>query len=74
MISLTFPNKYNSNAHKVEKKILLNESKIRNFKQSSTKQEENRSTCLRIKQRREKTKNSLWSRQGNEEPISPTKH
>ena len=29
---------------------------------------------MRIKQRREKTKTSLWNRQGNEEPIFPTKH
>ena len=29
---------------------------------------------MRIKQKREKTKTSLWNRQGNEEPIFPTKH
>ena len=29
---------------------------------------------MRIKQKREKNKNSLWNRQGNEEPIFPTKH
>ena len=54
--------------------FLLNESKIQNFKQSCTKQEENHLTHLRIKQEREKTKTSLWNRQGNEEPISPAKH
>ena len=29
---------------------------------------------MRIKKKREKTKTSLWNRQGNEEPIFPTKH
>ena len=75
MISLTFPNKSNSNAREVENiYYLLNESKIYNFEQSCTKQEENRSTNLQIKQKREKTKTSLLNRQGNEEPIFPTKH
>ena len=30
--------------------------------------------CLQIKKMRDKTKNSLWNKQGNEEPIFPTKH
>ena len=45
-----------------------------NLKESCTKQEENRSTKLRIKQEREKTKKFLWNGQGNEEPIFLTKH
>ena len=75
MISLMFPNKNNSNACKAENiYFFLIKVRSRISKKSCTKQEENHSTNLWIKQKREKTRTSLWNRQGNEEPIFPTKH
>ena len=75
MISLTFQKKTNSNACKNENKyffLMKVRSKISNNHAQNKKKIVQQ--FLRIKQRREKTKICLWNRQGNEEPIFPTKH
>ena len=75
MISLTFRNKTNSNALKADNRyffLMKIRSRISNNHAKNKKKIVQQ--CLRIKQRREKTKTSLWNKQGNEEPIFPTKH
>ena len=60
MISLTFPNKSNSNAHKVENKyffLMKVRSRISNNHAQNKKKIVQQ--CLQIKKMREKTKTSL---------------
>ena len=60
MISLTFPNKTNSNARKAENKyFFLMKVRYRISNNHAQNKKKIVQQCLQIKQRREKTKNSL---------------
>ena len=70
-----FPNKTNSNGRKA-KNIYFFLMKVRSRISNNHAQNKKKivQQHLWIKQRREKTKTSLWNIQGNKEPIFPAKH